>query len=249
MDSRKRRCSENTEHAVDHPFYISYPKAIPKTRIKKRKDANTGQRIVRQKFSLPMDSLDLLYVVEPGNTWQKMTSYKSFIIEELRFERGDFISVANERTIKRQKIIGISKGNEEKGDDKWVARILEIRASDANHVYARIQWMYRPYDLPPGTYNKKLIRDKTYDKKKELILSNHLDIIDVLSVSGRAEVYQQPQAEHGDSETKYFWRHAYDWRHCRLYTFNSICPGGNELGRDGIECDRKLVDSETTGLI
>lgn len=57
----------------------------------------------------------------------------------------------------------------------WVAKILEIRAADEHHVYARIYWMYSPDELPPNTrYGEESIEGRqTYHGENELIASNH----------------------------------------------------------------------------
>jgi hypothetical protein len=47
-------------------------------------------------------------------------------------------AVDNNDSMKRRK----------KSADDWVARILEIRASDEYYVYARVYWMYWPDELP-----------------------------------------------------------------------------------------------------
>ncbi len=62
-----------------------------------------------------------------------------------------------------------------KSGDDWVARILEIRASDEHHVYARVCWMYWPDELPQGTRaGKKAIRGRQpYHGINELVASNH----------------------------------------------------------------------------
>jgi hypothetical protein len=62
-----------------------------------------------------------------------------------------------------------------KSDDDWVARILEIRASDEHHVYARVYWMYWPDELPQGTQDgKKVIQGRQpYHGMNELVASNH----------------------------------------------------------------------------
>ena len=61
-----------------------------------------------------------------------------------------FIHVANDSSIKRQKVVNNNNPMQrsEKSGDDWVARILEIRASDEHHVYARVYWMYWPHELP-----------------------------------------------------------------------------------------------------
>lgn len=61
-----------------------------------------------------------------------------------------------------------------RSDDDWVARILEIRASDEHHVYARVYWMYWPDELPPGTQDgkKHVSGRQPYHGRNELIASN-----------------------------------------------------------------------------
>ena len=88
-----------------------------------------------------------------------------------------FVFVANESTIERQKsaqALG-SLGPIRKKDDDWVARILEIRAADEHHVYARVYWMYWPDELPAGTVDgKRTVQGRQpYHGQNELIASNH----------------------------------------------------------------------------
>jgi hypothetical protein len=63
-----------------------------------------------------------------------------------------FIYVANDTSMERQKAVdnNDSMQRRKKAADDWVARILEIRASDEHHVYARVYWMYWPDELPQG---------------------------------------------------------------------------------------------------
>jgi len=87
-----------------------------------------------------------------------------------------FIFVANESTIERQRGDGSGrKVPRKRSDDDWVARILEIRASDEHHVYARVYWMYWPDELPAGTTDgKKYIQGRQpYHGNHELVASNH----------------------------------------------------------------------------
>ena len=57
----------------------------------------------------------------------------------------------------------------------WVARILEIRASDEHHVYARLYWMYSPDELPKETREggKAIKGRQPYHGHRELVASNH----------------------------------------------------------------------------
>ena len=85
--------------------------------------------------------------------------------------------IANDATIELQKATGKNGDGESslQTTDYWVARILEVRASDELHVYARIYWMYSPDELPPGTSDgKKMIAGRQpYHGQNELIASNH----------------------------------------------------------------------------
>ena len=49
--------------------------------------------------------------------------------------------MANESTIKHQKASNDDKGDCKESNNEWVARILEIRAPNENHVYAHVYWM------------------------------------------------------------------------------------------------------------
>ncbi|KAF9769021.1 hypothetical protein IL306_013619, partial [Fusarium sp. DS 682] len=93
----------------------------------------------------------------------------------VRYSSQDFVHVANERTIEQHKAQGDGKGISKKSNDGWVARILEIRASDQHHVYARVYWMYWPDELPEGTLDgKKTVQGRQpYHGADELIASNH----------------------------------------------------------------------------
>ena len=77
--------------------------------------------------------------------------------------------VANDSSIDRQKSSNEPMHPRKKSDDGWVARILEIRASDERHVYVRVYWMYRPDELPQGTHDGR----QAYRGLSELVASNH----------------------------------------------------------------------------
>ncbi|KAH7192833.1 uncharacterized protein B0J16DRAFT_333803 [Fusarium flagelliforme] len=224
MGVRKRSRSESQRQVQDHPFQITYPKTIPKPTVK---DGRAVRRRVRmQSFPFTCSgthSLDLLHSVKPTDTWYNMTSYKSFVLSGVKHKLGDFIFLANEQTIKRRKV---DEDQTPQEDEEWVARVLEVRAKDANHVYARVHWMYRPEELPPGTLDgdKKIQGRQPYHGEKELIMSNHMDIVDVLSVSGPAEV-KCWGGEEEDKETPegLFWHQAFDWRSSRLLSLDRIC--------------------------
>lgn len=89
---------------------------------------------------------------------------------------GDYVFVANVATIERQQESAREDGTTlVKGTtDDWVAKILQIRAVDMHHVYARLAWMYWPRELPPVYDGKKRVRGaQPYHGKNELLASNH----------------------------------------------------------------------------
>lgn len=97
-------------------------------------------------------------------------------VNGIKYFSEGFIYVANDSSVERQK----SGSNEpmlprKKSEDDWVARILEIRASDEHHVYARVYWMYWPDELPQGSHDgKRTVHGRQpYHGANELIASNH----------------------------------------------------------------------------
>ncbi|KAI7910891.1 hypothetical protein M0657_011190, partial [Pyricularia oryzae] len=105
-------------------------------------------------------TMDVCYVVEPARKWIDMKRYKSFILNGMKYHDKDSVFVANESSVERYKdskskqptvspISGMEKD--------WVARILEIRAADEHHVYARIYWMYWPDELPGHSMDGKKV--------------------------------------------------------------------------------------------
>lgn len=83
--------------------------------------------------------------------------------------------MANEATMERQNSLPAGASKVAKKADYWVARILEVRASDEHHVYARVYWMYWPEELPLGTLNgkKQISGRQPYHGQHELVASNH----------------------------------------------------------------------------
>lgn len=131
-------------------------------------------------------TLGLHYHVQPRKDWTRMTRYHSFIRTPLfltllqcctryllvciiavnteKYLTGDFVFVANDKSIVREKL-GEDLNAQVGPGSLWVAKILEIRALDVCHVYARVCWMYSPAELPEGR--------QQYHGKNEVIASNH----------------------------------------------------------------------------
>ncbi|KAJ9419703.1 hypothetical protein FOXG_07017 [Fusarium oxysporum f. sp. lycopersici 4287] len=261
MSSRKRSRSVGEENRADCPFTISYaigPSRAEQERHKNKKqkceDQDNDKRVQLQisPFSptgsfKTHDTMDLHYIVEPRKQWQSMTRYNSFVLNNVKYYSEGFVQVANELTIEQQKAQSDGKGSFEKNNDDWVARILEIRASDEHHVYARVYWMYWPYELPPGTLDgKKTVQGRQpYHGAKELIASNHMDIINVVSITGPVTVNQWIESDDEEITGELYWRQAYDCRNSQLSSVELICkcqtpanPDKTLIGCTSSECGK-----------
>ncbi|KAK5630088.1 hypothetical protein RRF57_005803 [Xylaria bambusicola] len=162
-----------------------------------------------------------------------------------------FIFVANSSTIERQKNPGEPRPSRQKSDDDWVARILEIRASDEHHVYARVYWMYWPDELPAGTLEgKKYIQGRQpYHGQNELIASNHMDVINVVSVTAQATVNQWDETNEDEVQQALYWRQAFDVRNMELSSAQPRCkcnrpenPDKQLINCTNSECRKWLHD-------
>ncbi|WAO97139.1 BAH domain-containing protein [Fusarium falciforme] len=67
-----------------------------------------------------------------------MGRYNSFILKDKKFQRGDFVLVANETTRERTNNARSSKQMTGESSRFWIAYILEIRAANENRVFARV---------------------------------------------------------------------------------------------------------------
>lgn len=100
----------------------------------------------------PANALDIHYVVKPQEDWAAMKRYNSFVSEcsnrtHAKYSvaylgnppvAGDHYSNSEYVFVRHDGIK--DKDNDDKADckDYWVAKILEVRASDSSHVYARV---------------------------------------------------------------------------------------------------------------
>ena len=59
----------------------------------------------------------------------------------------------------------------------WIAIILEIRAADELHVFARMYWVYSPEELKPGSiYGKTSLMAPRNSSPKTTVSSHPLSI-------------------------------------------------------------------------
>ncbi|KAH6984197.1 hypothetical protein BKA56DRAFT_630709 [Ilyonectria sp. MPI-CAGE-AT-0026] len=229
MSSGKRRRSVLEKHRAPCPFIttlIDDPSQAGHERPKNKKRTRDGQkeRGGMQSQSFPFFStgafnthttLELCYIVEPELEWRQMRRYNSFVLNGIKYYPDSFVHVANECTMEQQRTaVSLAKdGLIKKSENDWVAWILEIRAADEHHVYARVSWMYLPDELPVGTIcgKKKIQGRQPYHGCNELIASNHNDnkIIDGL-----------------------YWRQTFNCLNSRLSPADLICKCETPINPD-----------------
>ncbi|KAG7292653.1 hypothetical protein NEMBOFW57_002689 [Staphylotrichum longicolle] len=239
--ARKRPRAEPEDNRAECPFSIKIvdPKDRDQKKKKRRRTENGEEEDTAQRINLQLspfapcgkfktyESMDLHYQVDPGKRWTDMTRYNSFVLNGIKYFSEGFIYVANDFSIERQKAVNNNEPLQprKKSDDDWVARILEIRASDEHHVYARVYWMYWPDELPQGTHDgKKTIQGRQpYHGMNELVASNHMDIINVVSVTSQAQVKQWFEENDEEIQHALYWRQAFDVRTYELSSVDLVC--------------------------
>ncbi|KAF2187705.1 hypothetical protein K469DRAFT_569180, partial [Zopfia rhizophila CBS 207.26] len=181
-----------------HIRHDKKPNAAKKRKLEEPEDEDkdeNGNPLQRNPFegtSLP----DTRYTVKPTQMWEDTSRYRKFTIQNETFTVNDLVFI---------------KASEDQDPDPdspiqgWVAKVLEVRAGDEQHVYLRIYWMYRPEDLPMGR--------QPYHGKNELIASNSMQIIDATTVQAKAFVKhwveQDNKGEVLDGD-QMFWRQTLD---------------------------------------
>ncbi|KAI0468750.1 hypothetical protein F4859DRAFT_201653 [Xylaria cf. heliscus] len=230
MATARKRPRPDEDTQAECPFTVAHPDPNEKDKkAKRRRQESEDQPIPKislqaspfspmGKFKDPNNTMDRYYQVLPHQKWMDMTRYNSFVLNGVKYYSEGFIFVANNSTIERQKNPGEPRQSRQKSEDDWVARILEIRASDEHHVYARVYWMYWPDELPAGTQEgKKFVQGRqSYHGQNELIASNHMDVINVVSVTAQATVNQWDETNEDEVQQALYWRQAFDVRSMEL---------------------------------
>ncbi|KXJ85596.1 hypothetical protein Micbo1qcDRAFT_198759 [Microdochium bolleyi] len=259
--ARKRpRPEESTENVAECLFTVIHPDPNDKEKKTKRRRGGSEDRPAPPpkihlqvspfspigKFNAKVNTMDRHYQIAPYAKWMDMTRYNSFVLNSVKYHSEGFVFVANDNTIERQKNPGESRQPRKKSGDDWVSRILEIRAADEHHVYARVSWMYWPDELPAGmTEGKRVIKGSVtirppgstvwsglagllfyrqlYHGNNELIASNHMDVINVASVTASATVHHWDETNEEEVQPALYWRQAFDLRTMDLSSVEEHC--------------------------
>ncbi|MCJ1354639.1 MAG: hypothetical protein MMC33_004628 [Icmadophila ericetorum] len=201
--------SPGPDSSTTPPFTIEYLRDVNAKPSKKRrgnKDLDYSPGLLEQS----VDGTDpVAYTILPGSNWSAMRKYKNFVVGESTFGVHDFIYVNS-----GQRGEDDAEEDEESHKD-WIARVLEVRATDPTHVYLRIYWMYWPEELPAG-------REK-YHGKNELVASNHMEIIDAMTVSDQAEIVHWGEKDDDPMLTGLYWRQRYNYITKKLSPLRRSC--------------------------
>ncbi|KAI0195465.1 hypothetical protein F4808DRAFT_330426 [Astrocystis sublimbata] len=261
--SKKRPRTDVEESQAECPFAVTFPDPKEREKKIKRRRQESRESTPTHKISLqaspfsPLgkfkdadNTMDQYYQVVPHQKWMNMARYNSFVLNGVKYYSEGFIFVANSSTIERQRNPGEPRTSR-KSEDDWVARILEIRASDEHHVYARVYWMYWPDELPAGTREGKRHVEgrQPYHGQNELIASNHMDVINVVSVTAQAKVNQWDETNEDEVQEALYWRQAFDVRSMELSSALPRCkcnrpenPDSQLLNCTNTDCKMWLHD-------
>jgi hypothetical protein len=86
----------------------------------------------------------------------------------------------------------------------WVGLVSEFRAEDHENVYVRLFWLYWPEELPMGR--------QPYHGKRELVMSNHVDIVEAQTIACHAEISHWDENDDSNKTvlSERYWRQTYD---------------------------------------
>ncbi|KAB8299115.1 hypothetical protein EYC80_001228 [Monilinia laxa] len=207
-------------------FSIKYPVMNPSKTAKESKQ-NSILRMQAEEHISPFQGfnasekeLDYYYTVVPNDKWVGMRKYNNFIIQSETYKSNETVYV---------------KGKTEAGiepKDFWVARVLQVRASNPQHVYALVAWMYWPEELAATAKAADEVSPaggrRRYHGSAELIASNYLDVVDVTSFAGKVEIvhFSEEVVDDAVSEPdlkKFYWR-------------QTFCRGTNKLSDLPVYC-------------
>ncbi|KAI4289872.1 MAG: hypothetical protein L6R35_000856 [Caloplaca aegaea] len=145
-----------------------------------------------QQLTLPNDPtqtqrMRTVVHIQPESIWASLPKYRNCII------RGEKYSVHQYAIVSRSQ--PLPKPFHPFDRDlqiPCVARILEVCAADPKNVWLRLYWLYRPEEIPGGR--------REYHGKDELIISNHMEIVDALQVKCPVQVRRWKEEENAEEE-------------------------------------------------
>ncbi|KAH8800738.1 hypothetical protein F5884DRAFT_540720 [Xylogone sp. PMI_703] len=238
---RRTRSTTNASDVEEVYFTIEYPAKSSNRKLSKEKQQliNHAELQVSPFVTKGNEGdLDQFFTVVPIQAWASMKTYANFIMRGKLYTKKDFVYVKGE---------GASPEHEEEHEHEspWVARMLQIKAKDPQHVYALVAWMFWKHQLPHKELKQASLPDPkmaTYHGNNELIASNYMDVLDVLSIEGKAEVnhwLEESDEEHRPSGL--YWRQTLNRKTKQLSQIKTHCICNGHYNPDSIMfvCDNK----------
>ncbi|EXJ74335.1 uncharacterized protein A1O5_02631 [Cladophialophora psammophila CBS 110553] len=216
-DKPEDKPAEKTEiPQVDADFTIVCP-APPRHRTATAED--DGDVVLLEDFPLEMADLSIDFSIRPGSAWQSLRRFKNALFSEPyndSYTVGEFVYVNRHDPAPPAPPADASEDEKLQydKDNLWVGLIAEFRGG-ASRVLVRLFWVYWPHELPMGR--------QPYHGKRELVLSNHVDIVEAHTISGHAEVSHWDE---DDDSNKTVLRERY-WRQ----TLNITASPANMLSK------------------
>lgn len=186
-------------------------------------------------------NLSTLYTVEPVKWWEDTRRYRKFTSKQASTHptgtnrqkltgRHLTLTAVSTETFRLGDTVWVKPDDSETVDaplQNWVAKVLEVRAASEAHVFLRIFWMYRPEDIPGGR--------RPYHGKNEVIASNTMQVIDALTVNGKANMRHWTEDDNDEvlDADQLFWRQTFD------------CPDGSGTGELSVSSHFSLCGHST----
>lgn len=147
--------------------------------------------------------------ISPFFVWiPRSLSISYHLVSNERFELNDTIFVNSQEQPEdnlKDEEDSPNKTIDETDNTLWVAAVVEVRAQSPWNVWAKVEWFYRPDELPVGR--------QPYHGKREVIKSPVQDIISAHTVAGHADVThweEMDDSQDADGIDGLFWRQTYD---------------------------------------
>ena len=117
---------------------------------------------------------------------------------------GDFAyfakNVVEPRKLSEDEILASKDPLKDERENNYLAMVAEARAEERTNVYLRVMYAYWPEELPEGR--------QPYHGMKEVVMSNHMDIKDALTIVGKVEVVNLDSSV--ESVDSIYWRQTLD---------------------------------------
>ncbi|KAL9113415.1 MAG: hypothetical protein Q9227_002456 [Pyrenula ochraceoflavens] len=148
--------------------------------------------------------LKVQYAVIPGAEWSGMRIFRNFIaflssVGEHKFSTGEHVFINHRRNLPPPSSADDVAFDRE---NNWIAKVLEVRAVDPQHVYLRVFWLYWPEELPGGR--------QAHHGDSEVVMSNHMEIVDAMTVAGKVDVSHWREEDGEEELAQLYWRQTYN---------------------------------------